>query len=199
MGHSLWVAAGLLCLERLFYVWVSNDSARFARIASRRGSDPTDALRRCFYGFKGLQLAVFWGWLVAFSGWDFWRPTESAIALVSGGLLIGIGQTLNLGVFRRLGRTGVFYGSHFGHEVAWCERFPFSVLRHPQYVGTVLSIWGFFLAMRFPAPDWIVLPLVESAYYLLGTYLEGEPHARPIRREPAASPSTPETIFARRE
>jgi methylene-fatty-acyl-phospholipid synthase len=54
----------------------------------------------------------------------------------------------------------------------WCRAFPFSVLQHPQYVGTVLSIWGFFLVMRFPHDDWYLLPIVETVYYALGAYFE---------------------------
>ena len=44
----------------------------------------------------------------------------------------------------------------------------------PQYVGTVLSIWGFFLVMRFPHDDWLVLPVLETIYYTLGARLERE-------------------------
>ncbi len=89
-----------------------------------------------------------------------------------GGALIVTGQVLNVSVFYRLGEVGVFYGNRFGYQIPWCNEFPFSLLKHPQYVGTLLSIWGFFLAMRFPHPDWCVLPMLETAYYSLGAYLE---------------------------
>jgi hypothetical protein len=46
------------------------------------------------------------------------------------------------------------------------------VLRHPQYVGTVLAIWGLFLAVRFPHDDWYVLPVLETVYYAAGAYFE---------------------------
>ncbi|HVN30321.1 MAG TPA: methyltransferase [Candidatus Binataceae bacterium] len=59
-----------------------------------------------------------------------------------------------------------------GHEIAWISAFPFSVLRHPQYAGAVLSIWGFFIGMRFPHPDWLVLPGLETLYYLFGAFFE---------------------------
>jgi phosphatidyl-N-methylethanolamine N-methyltransferase len=66
----------------------------------------------------------------------------------------------------------VFYGDKFGYEVCWCRKFPFSLLKHPQYVGALLSIWGFFLAMRFPHEDWYILPALETVYYSLGAYFE---------------------------
>ena len=38
-----------------------------------------------------------------------------------------------------------------------------------SYIGTVLSIWGFFAAVRFPHADWVVLPALETVYYVVGT------------------------------
>ena len=82
------------------------------------------------------------------------------------------GQILNVSVFYRLGKVGVYYGVRFGHPVPWCNDFPFLLLRHPQYVGAVMSIWGFFLIMRFPHGDWFVLPALETVYYAMGAYYE---------------------------
>ena len=86
--------------------------------------------------------------------------------------MIVVGQSLNFSVFYRLGTIGVFYGNRFGYEIPWCREFPFSLLQHPQYIGTLLSIWGFFLAMRFPHDDWYLLPTLETGYYVLGAYFE---------------------------
>ncbi len=82
------------------------------------------------------------------------------------------GQILNLSVFYRLGVVGVFFGDRLGHEVPWCRAFPFSWISHPQYVGALLTIWGFFLVMRFPHADWFFLPAVETVYYSVGAYFE---------------------------
>ena len=89
-----------------------------------------------------------------------------------GAVLIVVGQILNVSVFYRLGKVGVFYGDRFGHEVRWCQKFPFSWCKHPQYIGTLFSIWGFFLVMRFPHDDWYILPALETVYYVLGAYFE---------------------------
>jgi len=85
--------------------------------------------------------------------------------------LIG-GQILNISVFYRLGKVGVFYGNKFGYPTSWVRKFPFSCLRHPQYIGALLSIWGFFLVMRSPQDDWYILPALETLYYVLGAYWE---------------------------
>jgi len=58
--------------------------------------------------------------------------------------LIGCGQLLNGLVFYRLGERGVFYGNKFGRRVPWVNGFPFNVFPHPQYLGAVLSMMGFY-------------------------------------------------------
>ena len=94
------------------------------------------------------------------------RKRRTAVALLAAG------QLLNVTVFHRLGTTGVFYGNRFGFEVQWCRAFPYSWLEHPQYVGAILSIWGCFAIMRYPQPDWYVLPALESLYYALAARFE---------------------------
>ena len=86
-----------------------------------------------------------------------------AVAATAAVVLMVAGQLLNLGVFYRLGGIGVFFGDRLGYRVPWCREFPFSWTAHPQYVGTVLTIWGFFMVMRFPHPDWYLLPVLETS------------------------------------
>lgn len=72
----------------------------------------------------------------------------------------------------RIGRAGTFYGVRFGQSVPWVEGFPFSVVLHPQYTGTVLSIWGLLLSARFPYLDWIALPILATVYYAFNAWFE---------------------------
>jgi hypothetical protein len=134
--------------------------------------EPVDAVRRLFYGFKVLQAAVFVGWCWVFGHGTLW-PIAASPAVAGLGLLsIAVGQALNFSVFHRLGRVGVFYGDRFGYVVPWYCGFPFSISGHPQYLGTVLTIWGCFLVMRFPHADWYVLPALETAYYAISASFE---------------------------
>jgi hypothetical protein len=48
----------------------------------------------------------------------------------------------------------------------------------------LLSIWGFFVIMRFPHDDWILLPLLQTFYYVLGPTLKAESYAACYRRLP---------------
>ncbi len=169
-------AAILLSLERICYLWIWRKPADFrvlcARPALARIEDPVDALRFLFFCFKVLQGAVFIGWCFVFGNGSILPLAGSVSSLALGGVLIVTGQILNIGVFYRLGKVGVFYGDKFGYAVRWCQKFPFSLLDHPQYIGTLLSIWGFFLVMRFPHDDWYLVPALETVYYILGAYLE---------------------------
>lgn len=131
-------------------------------------------VEKLFYAFKIIQAAVFLGWCYVYGHGTLWPCAEDIWSLGLGGVLLVVGQSLNASVFYRLGRVGVFYGKRFGYAIPWCHQFPFSFLAHPQYVGALLSIWGFFLCMRFPCDDWYVLPLLETVYYVLGAYYEHE-------------------------
>lgn len=177
-------AALLLSIERLTYIFAWHRPTAFARLCARMrlGPDPVGSLESLFYGFKVIQITVFASWIIAFSDGAPWPSSEPA-ALILGAVLMLIGQVLNLSTFWRLGRIGVFYGTRFGHQVAWCQRFPFNWLRHPQYVGTVLSIWGLFMFFRLPHADWFLLPTLLTVYYVLGSQFEsdGPPAAHKAR------------------
>jgi methylene-fatty-acyl-phospholipid synthase len=173
----IWSAL-LLALERGCYVWAWRAPDAFRAVCAGPGGfapRPTDALGALFFGFKALQIGVFTWWCLAHGGAAAWPPDAPAWAVGAGALLVAAGQALNAGVFFRLGSVGVFYGNRFGYDVPWCDAFPFSVTAHPQYVGTVFTIWGVFLLLRFPHDDWIALPLLETAYYVIGARLERLP------------------------
>ncbi len=168
---SLGISAVLLSLERICYVWAWRAPDSFRKFCEHRAvapfGEPTQVLQKLFYGFKAIQLTVFFGWCYWYGG-----HSGEALWTAIGSALILIGQALNFCVFYRLGRVGVFYGVKFGYHVPWCRKFPFSLLQHPQYVGALVSIWGFFLAMRFPYEDWFMLPTLETVYYAVATRLE---------------------------
>jgi hypothetical protein len=171
-----WISAVVLSLERLAYAAIWRSPARFRRFCESwwPRTRPVDVLARLFVGFKILQCLVFVGWWVAHGHGLRPAATQPEPVILGASILAG-GQILNLAVFARLGQVGVFYGSRLGEVVPWRGGFPFSWFRHPQYVGTVLSIWGAFIAMRYPAPDWIVIPVLETLYYAAGAYVEKEP------------------------
>jgi hypothetical protein len=174
----LWLfAAAFLSLERICYVYISRAPERFRRFCTRPAvasfGDPVDVVRKLFYGFKGIQFAVFFAWCSVHGHGSLSPAARGFLPLAIAGALIVAGQILNCGVFYRLGTVGVLYGNKLGYGISWSRAFPFSWFKHPQYVGTVWSIWGGFLIMRFPHSDWYMLPTLETVYYVLGAYFEG--------------------------
>jgi phosphatidyl-N-methylethanolamine N-methyltransferase len=176
LGSSFLAAAVLLSFERITYIFAWRCARAFERLCGRAKSlltaDPVVGLRRLFYLFKALQGGVFLAWCYHFSDSPYLFAQADFLAKVAGCTLIFVGQTLNFGVFYRLGLVGVFYGNRFGRDIPCCREFPFSLVEHPQYLGAVISIWGFFLAARYPFPDWYLLPALETVYYALGAHLE---------------------------
>jgi methylene-fatty-acyl-phospholipid synthase len=173
---TLLVAASVLSIERICYAWVWYHPVAFRRWCANRiialFGEPVDVLRNLFLCFKTIQLGVFFGWCYIHGDGNLIPPGEEGWWMAAGGTLIVAGQMLNLGVFVQLGKIGVFYGNKLGYHVPRCEGFPFSLFRHPQYIGTVLSIWGFFMTTRFPHDDWYLLPILQTGYYVVGAYLE---------------------------
>ncbi|KAJ6704972.1 PHOSPHATIDYLETHANOLAMINE N-METHYLTRANSFERASE [Salix purpurea] len=45
-------------------------------------------------------------------------------------------------VYQLLGEAGTYYGVRFGKNVPWVTEFPFGVIRDPQYVGSVMSLFA---------------------------------------------------------
>ena len=167
---TLVVAAMLLSVERVTYVAVWSRPGWFQDVCRSLGS-PVDVLARLFVCFKLVQLMVFVAWCLVHGGRLVPHGRTIGILAVAAALVVA-GQTLNVSVFKALGRTGVFYGTRFGYSVPWRLTFPFSWLEHPQYVGALLTIWGFFVLTRYPAPDWPVLPALETLFYASIAYVE---------------------------
>jgi hypothetical protein len=105
-------------------------------------------------------------------GYDNDTTTSSIMYAISyprillGLLLIGMGQVLNLAVFRALGGIGVYYGHELGYKVPFLHCFPYNTgISDPQYWGVVLCIWGIYVLCGIPgATSWIV-PFQELFWY----------------------------------
>lgn len=174
MNPWILAAAVLLSFERICYLWIWHSPERFRHWCAEPvvAAGPVEVLQSIFWFFKVLQAAVFVGWCWIYNNGSPQPAHAAALNLGLGVILIVAGQILNLSVFYRLGKVGVFYGNKLGYKVPWSRKFPFSCLKHPQYLGALMSIWGFFLLMRFPYDDWCLIPFVETLYYGFGAYFE---------------------------
>lgn len=76
-------------------------------------------------------------------------------------------QTLNISMYNAIGKRGVYYGNKFGYNVPWYHGFPFNCVSHPQYVGSVLTIWGVVALVYVQGPA--TLPTIAA--YWTGLYV----------------------------
>ncbi len=92
---------------------------------------------------------------------------------LAGILLIAFGQALNVGIYRAIGTDGVYYGFKLGKKVPWVNGFPFSVVPHPQYVGSSLTVWGVtaLLASQVPPGSALQLSLFGIAGFWTALYI----------------------------
>lgn len=122
-----------------------------------------------------------------FSSIAFWyvlRKPEgidpSAISLLHflvGGALVAAGQTLNAGIYRAIGHPGVYYGFKLGHTIPWVTGFPFNVVRHPQYVGSVMSVVGAAVLLWSQAPSGLgLLTAYWTSLYVITGWMESSLH-----------------------
>jgi len=109
------------------------------------------AVERAVYALKAHQTTVFAAWCLVYGNGSLAPAHPGPIVLGGAAALVVVGQILVIATFYRLGRTGVFFGDRFGYEVRHCREFPFSLLSHPQYVGTMLTIWGVLSGAPIPA------------------------------------------------
>src|SRR4030095_1436674 len=112
------------------YVLIWREPDTFKRWSMRRHlaalGGPVELLMLLFLGFKVIQIAVFVAWHLMFGDGTLWPHSRDPRVVGAGALLIALGQALNVSVFSRLGRVGVFYGNRLGYTVSWCRRFPFT-------------------------------------------------------------------------
>ena len=130
----LLVAASLLALPAL-YTWVWWRPAHFLRFI--KNHDPCTAISYAVTAIKIVQALL----LAVYVDWGVLQKLTIANWLL-GLLLACAGQYLNVRVYLLLGHDGVYYGSIFGKRIQWTDRWPYSHMRDPQYIGCVLTVVG---------------------------------------------------------
>jgi len=111
----------------------------------------------------------------------YFAPTPAAILgaapliLAASAACLGMGQLLNVAIYRAIGVNGVYYGFKLGRDVPWCTEFPFNAgVRHPQYTGAMLAYVGLLMLLGSagnPAAALVTLG-VEATLYALTSAME---------------------------
>lgn len=77
-------------------------------------------------------------------------------------------QALNLSIYDAIGGVGVYYGTRLGLHVPWHKGFPFNFVAHPQYVGSVMTVWAVVAVLYNQCPAGA--SLLTLAFYWSGLY-----------------------------
>ena len=113
-----------------------------------------------------------------------WSPLSYCVSFlprvlfqwVVGANLVALGQALNVGIYRSIGKVGVYYGYKYGMSVPWCTGFPFNVCcAHPQYLGSALTAYGLVLLAATDAHvlrGWGGLAHVQALQYAYMSFVE---------------------------
>lgn len=83
-------------------------------------------------------------------------------------------QALNLGTYRAIGLTGVYYGTRLGRHVPWVDGWPFKYIDHPQYCGSAMTVWGALALLHsaMPMPLSIGIAVYWTGLYIVSAILE---------------------------
>lgn len=158
-----WWILPVLSLPHVYYAVLWYDSEKWLSATRRLLGDRHEAMSprelgsaACHYManaahlLKMIQFAALLAWCSLYAPQVL--SVVGALAapawqLVLGASLCAAGQALNVGIYRAIGKNGVYYGNVFGATLGpWATGFPFNVPgpagRHPQYFGVLLTIAG---------------------------------------------------------
>lgn len=166
---GIWLVAGLSTLQHLMYasVFYSPTAASLARRYHEQFINLSYALKldTIAYGI--------WSMLHVYG-----LPTVTTWRFYYGLALITFGAHLNYKVHQLLGRARIYYGFELGVTArCWITAYPYSVFKHPQYLGAVLQIAGACFVFGFSgdgSPRWEIhaLTVYLSLLYHLTIQVE---------------------------
>mmetsp|Transcript_16035 Transcript_16035/g.28498 ORF Transcript_16035/g.28498 Transcript_16035/m.28498 type:complete len:282 (-) Transcript_16035:365-1210(-) len=187
-NERFWITAAMLSTPHVFYFFTWTNAKTFHWMTKCLG-EPYKVFAKLGHLIKLFQAVVT---LVYFMGEDRCKamvsdPKEFAqetlvyaqslnsFQALLGLELLALGQLFNMAVYSQIGEAGVYYGCRLGQDVPWVYGFPFSTVPHPQYLGTVLSIFG--LAVLLCTPAAVSLGIygmtgVMTIYYAFSSYVE---------------------------
>ena len=138
----------LLCLvltiPHAFYAFIWIYPNKWMSISKKyyKYGDSIDLMAYCVFIIKGIQFIGLFLWTFIIDSSNFEFKNMSIFQFIIAIPMIIFGQSLNIGIHKAIGKNGVYYGCRLGKTIPWVNGFPFTIVRHPQYVGVVLCIWA---------------------------------------------------------
>lgn len=181
-----YLTAAVLSIPHILYYSIWTNPRRFQALyktdVAIRKESGTKSLRVTEFfmmiatSLKCIQMLVIITFIKKLTG-SFLPPFNFNFSKLVAVVLLGVGQSLNAGIYNAIGVDGVYYGVRLGYKIPWYKGFPFEFLGfpiyHPQYIGAVLSIWGlafFFELQAFPMA--LYLFTTWTFYYIITAIVE---------------------------
>ena len=197
MVQGLWLVA-FLSIPHIFYLWLWTQPSAWISVSGTitralggawsttdkvaQGDQACKYMAAMAHVIKVVQGLSVIAWFQVYCAASLTPSAVLALPpwrILAGVLGLGLGQSLNAGIYAAIGRNGVYYGNRFGAKLGpWCTGFPFNIPlvgRHPQYTGVLLSIWG---GVSLTADDaataagFPYIALIWSAFYLFTAVVE---------------------------
>ncbi|KAK3286300.1 hypothetical protein CYMTET_6137 [Cymbomonas tetramitiformis] len=135
-----WMLAACLSVPHWLYAFIWTHPQQFKALVGKGPRHPVHVFAGIAGAIKVFQLTTFAIWYLNISVPEF--SALSNLQLIVGFTFGVTGQVLNLSMVKAIGLEGVYYGTRLGCDIPWCTTFPYSILSHPQYIGSVLSFWS---------------------------------------------------------
>jgi len=176
-----WTMTVILTTPYVMYSWIWYNPSKWLSFTKSLGFDPVDLFSHACISLKFVQLAAVLFWWAStqeagLSSLPAVVMSQSSYALTAFAVATVAAQGLNIPVYSQLGNNGVYYGFKLGKTVPWCYGFPFNTgLRHPQYLGGTMFVWGMahlLITSSSVADGLFLLPIGVTIMYMCISMVE---------------------------
>ena len=125
-------------------------------------------------------LTFLYGYQTVFHTWDLREWLSPRPFFILGTCILFIGIVLNILVYRTIGTKGVYYACELLNE---CKRhidFPYTVMKHPMYYGSMAMAFGIALmcgiSKQYELQFGVWIPMMYIILlYSVSSHIEGQP------------------------
>jgi len=144
---DLFVTCALISSSTVLYSFIWKNPSRWASLVGKQ-NNPSTVLYYISFVLKILQFSSCFILatknLPHFGAHNFiHKASTNVVSSVFLSLLFLLGQVLNLSVYYKLTRQGVYYGALLGYKIKWVNEFPYVIAGYsvpdPQYVGCMIA------------------------------------------------------------
>jgi methylene-fatty-acyl-phospholipid synthase len=174
-----WLMIFVLSLPHIIYAFIWHFPEKYVEMCKNPCINPADLTVAIVIIGKLLTFVTCISWYLYINDYFLGENPEyptSPLKLVTGSIMLIVGQWLNSAVFNALGVHGVCYGFKLGLTIPWITGFPFNIgVSNPQYVGCILTNFGIITMIVNPISakaGILMASFLYGCFYLISGYIE---------------------------